>query len=99
MKIGKNKEENWKIYNEAEPTHTIFHLDSLSSPYVIVPISIEELTPAVVIEASQMCKLHSKYRNYHQIKVMYTAVSNTRLGAETGSFVVISNRKVKIIKV
>ena len=95
--VGKNKEDNWKIYKESNQNYTIFHLDKFSSPYVIVNIPINDLTAAQINNAAQLCKSNSKYKNLPNLGVMYTSISNTKLGTNIGSFVVTSRRKTKVI--
>ena len=95
--VGKNAQDNWKIYHESRQTDTIFHLDKFSSPYVIVNISITDLMPEQILTAAQLCKSKSKYKNLSNIGIFYTPISNTKLGDTIGSFVVNSNHKKKLV--
>ena len=97
--IGKNAADNWELYKKSQKTDSIFHLDKFSSPYVIVNIDMDSLTAEQINTAANLCKSHSKYKNVPQIGVLYTSISNTKLGKETGSFIIISNRKTKIVRV
>ena len=97
--IGKNSVNNWEIYRESNKNDTIFHLDKFPSPYVIVNIPILELSIAQINYAAQLCKLKSKYKNLPNLGIMYTPISNTKLGTEIGSFVVISRRKTNVIHI
>jgi predicted ribosome quality control (RQC) complex YloA/Tae2 family protein len=95
--VGKNAEDNWKIYRESSQTYTIFHLDKFSSAYVIVNVPMEELTNQQIYTAADLCKSRSKYKNIPNLGVMYTSISNTHLGDKPGAFIVNSNRKVKLV--
>ena len=97
--IGKNAEDNWKIYRESSQTFTIFHLDKFSSAYVIVNVLMEDLTNQQIYTAADLCKSHSKYKNVPNTGVMYTSISNTHLGNKPGAFIVNSNKKVKVVYV
>lgn len=97
--IGKNAVENWELYKKSQKTDTIFHLDKFSSAYVIINVEINKLTIEQINTAANLCKSHSKYKNVPHIGVFYTSISNTKLGKEIGSFIIISNRKTKTIKV
>lgn len=97
--IGKNAEDNWKIYRESSQTHTIFHLDKFSSPYVIVNVAMQDLDNQKIYTAANLCKDNSRYKNIAHLAVMYTSISNTHLGKKPGSFIINSNHKVKIVHV
>lgn len=97
--VGKNAQDNWKIYKESNQNDTIFHLDKFSSPYVIVNIPLSELTMDQITTAATMCKSKSKYKNIPGIGVMYTPISNTILGSKVGSFHINSNHKTKVVYV
>ena len=97
--VGKNSEDNWRIYKESNQNDTIFHLNKFSSPYVIIKIPIKDITNQQIYTAANICKQNSKYKNLPKVSVMYTPISNTRLGNKVGSFTTISNHKVKVINV
>jgi len=95
--IGKNALDNWRIWKDASPTATIFHLDSFSSPYVITDKGVDELEKEEILFLAKECLAHSKYKNMYNIKVLYTAKLNTVLGENPGSFIIKSNKKKYII--
>lgn len=95
--VGKNAENNWKIYNESSQTDTIFHLDKFSSPYVIIKIPMIDLTNEQIRTAAELCKSKSKYKNMTNVGVLYTPIANTYLGIKVGSFIIRSNHKKNII--
>lgn len=97
--LGKSAEDNWNIYRNSELTDVIFHLDKFSSPYVIINVPINELTKEQIQMAASMCKSNSKYKNLKNLGVMYTSISNTKLGDTVGSFIILRNKLVKTIHI
>lgn len=95
--LGRNAASNWYIYHNSDQSDTIFHLDKFSSPYVIVNLPIDQLTREQILVASIICKKKSKYKNVPEIGILYTSVSNTRLGESLGTFIIKSNNKKKLI--
>jgi hypothetical protein len=99
MKIGKTAQDNWNILNESSQTHTILHLNSFSSPYVIINKPINQLSKSEITVAAQSCKEHSKYKNYQNLKIFYTSISNVTKADKIGSFHIISRKKLKYINI
>jgi hypothetical protein len=97
--LGKNAESNWSIYKVSSPNDTIFHVDKLSSPYVIVNIPMDKLTKEQIYAAAILCKSKSKHKSCHNLEILYTPISNTYLGDKVGLFIIKSENKKKIIKV
>jgi predicted ribosome quality control (RQC) complex YloA/Tae2 family protein len=97
--IGKNAEDNWNIYRKSSQTDVLFHLDKFSSPYVIVNVSIDEITKELIMKAAQLCKGKSKYNNVPNIGVFYTSISNTKLGDKVGSLTLKSKSRRKMVNV
>jgi hypothetical protein len=97
--LGKNAENNWTIYKLSDRSDTIFHLEKFSSPYVIINIEIDKLTPEQICMAALLCKSKSKYKALDNIKVFYTPLSNTILGDILGSFVIKNHHKKYIINI
>jgi hypothetical protein len=97
--VGKNAADNWRIYKESNLNDTIFHLEKFSSAYIIVNIPMDKMTTEQIANAANLCKSKTKYKNVPDIGVMLTPKSNTKLGNEVGSFIVLSNHKTKVIYV
>lgn len=97
--VGKNAIDNWKIYREAKQIDTIFHLEKFTSPYVIVNFPMNELTKEHIYMAANLCKDNSKYKNVPKLGILYTSISNTKLGNKVGSFVIINRHKIKTIMI
>jgi len=97
--VGKNAVDNWKILSEADQTDTIFHLDSLPSPYVIVKKPMDELEKADIIAAAVTCKSKSKFKSIPKVTIMWTSVNNVTKGKVTGEFCIKASSKVKTITI
>lgn len=96
--LGENKQDNWKLLELTKPNHYFFHLTSFPSPYVI--LTCEDI-PSLndIITGAQICKKHTKYRNFKNLRVDYCPCSNVTKGYKTGEAIFLSLRKVKNIKV
>lgn len=94
--IGKNKEDNWKIFDEASNNDLWFHLDKFPSCYVILK---EDFTKDNIYKAAELCKLNTKYRNLRDLLIIYTPKSNLRKGKEIGEVIIKNNKKVNKIKI
>ena len=93
--IGSGAQENWDIIEGSEPGHIWFHLNSFSSPHVI--IRSEEPTESEIIGAATLCKSKSKYKNIKNIKVVYTRVHNIERADVVGAVNILSKRKCKYV--
>lgn len=96
--LGGNAQDNWNILEKAEPNHYFFHLTSFPSPYVILLCKDTPLIEEIIF-ASQLCKEHTKYRNFKNIRVDYCPCSNVSKGDKIGEAVFYSIKKVKNIKI
>lgn len=94
--IGKNKENNWKIFDEASNTDLWFHLDKFPSCYVILK---DNFTKENIYKAAEQCKLNTKYRNLRDLSIIYTPKSNLKKGTSTGEVIIKNNKKVNKIKI
>lgn len=92
--IGKNKEDNWKIFSEASNTDMWFHLDKFPSCYVVLK---GEHSKERIQLAAELCKNNTKYRNLKNVAVIYTEISNLKKGTEIGEVIIKNNKKVKKI--
>lgn len=93
--IGKDAESNWKIFEEADENHLWFHLNSFPSCHVI--IKSDDPPTEHILEAASLCKFHSKFKNVKNIKIVYTPISNLRLGEVVGSLEIVSKRKCNYV--
>ncbi len=97
--LGKNADSNWSIHKASEPSDTIFHVNKLSSPYVIVNVPIDKLTKEQISAAAILCKSKSKHKSCPALEILYTPISNTYLGDVPGLFIIKSESKKKLIRV
>lgn len=79
--IGQNAQENWNILDEACKINTDFiwfHVNSFPSAYVIMYSTSDELIDNsyndYLIYGASLCKQHSKYKNFKNIKICYTSL-------------------------
>ena len=61
-KLGKNKEENWKILDEADETDIFFHLSSFPSGYLILKCGNEFPSNKTLNIAAFICKYQTKQK-------------------------------------
>ena len=93
--IGSNAQENWDIIENSEPSHIWFHLNSFPSPHVV--IRSENPGDQEIIDAANLCKSKSKYKNIKNAKVVYCRVANLELASEVGAVNILSKRKCKFV--
>ena len=77
--IGQSAKDNWDILDKAKEINSDyiwFHLDSFASPYIIMYATIAELDNAnsYLYYGAKLCKDHSKYKNWNDIKILYHPV-------------------------
>ena len=95
MKIGRNAQENWDLLDQAVQTDWWFHLDKFPGPHVY----LETLDETSLLLAAQAAKMFSKYKNWKDIKVVYTQRKNLKRGETVGEVYIQSLRKCKYIVV
>lgn len=85
--IGKNSQDNWDLLSRVKTQNgnwLWFHLDGLSSAYVVACVTREFATKQVINHGGFLCKEHGKYKNLANIGVIYTEVKNVRRGVIVG---------------
>ncbi len=83
--VGRSARENWQLLDQAEPFDIWFHLDSQSSPYVILEIRDNNEVPyESLLEGARLCKQYSKAKNDKSVKVIYCPVENLKKGKNLG---------------
>ena len=107
--VGQSAKENWELLSRADQSYIWFHLDSFSSPYVIMWSSINNLEEIIKISVdissvnqflyygAELCKKYSKYKNQRDIKIVFTDIKNISKGKKEGE-AIIKNKK-QIIKI
>ena len=97
--VGESAKDNWDILDKAAPNEIWFHLDSFSSPYVIMKINESKIKKQsnyknYIKYGSQLCKDNSKYYAQKFIKVCYTQIKNVKKTNIVGE---VTTRNIKII--
>jgi predicted ribosome quality control (RQC) complex YloA/Tae2 family protein len=95
--IGKSAKENWEILEESKPTDLWFHLDSKSSPYVIIEKNENQtIGQDIIVKCAKLCKSYSKDKKSTRCSVIYCPISNLKKGKAVGS-VLLTNTPQHII--
>ena len=89
--IGENAKDNWDILRTAKKQNMQwlwFHLDKMSSAYVILCATKKELKKRRALsnikKAAALCKEHGKYKELPSVGVIYTEVGNVKKGEKIG---------------
>jgi hypothetical protein len=95
--MGQSAQENWDLIDSSEQKWIWVHLKSFPSCHVV--IQNNDLTNNdIILEASKICKEHTKYKNMKNLKISYCFIENLIKGEEKGSVYFKSNRKVQKLK-
>ena len=104
--VGQSAKENWELLSKADQTYIWFHLNSFSSPYVIMCSSIDNLEQLIknsenglsvnqfLIYGAELCKENSKYKHLKDIKIMYTNIKNVSKGEKEGEALIKGKRQI-----
>ena len=94
-RIGQTAQDNTQLINDSNQDWLWFHLESFPSCHVVVCQS--EADSAIILQAANLVKEHSKYKFKH-IGISYCKINNLKHCAKkVGSVTFVSNRKVKKI--
>lgn len=96
--IGKNKEENWKIIDDASPSDIWFHMEDIPSCHVILKTteSLKNIGKDVIKYCGLMCKMNSKAKNERKTCIIYSEIENVRKTKNVGE-VVVSTFKTLVV--
>lgn len=88
--IGKNKEENWKIIDDADPSDIWFHMQDIPSCHVILKtrVSIKKIDKDVLKRCGLLCKMNSKAKNEKNTTVIYSEIENVTKTKYVGEVIV-----------
>lgn len=88
--IGENQADNWNLLELCTPNFIWFHLDKMSSPYVIICDSLHKNKQKKIYlnYAASLCKENSKMCNLYRVKVIYTQIKNIIKGNKIGSVII-----------
>ncbi len=96
--IGKNKNENWSIIDDASGTDLWFHISEMPSCHVILK-NDEKLSfvPRQVIKrCAYLCKINSSAKTLSKCDVIYTPVSNVKKTSIVGQVTITHCKTVSV---
>ena len=87
--VGKNKEDNFRILDDAKPTDIWFHLEHVPSCHVILSNNdkVNDIPKQVIKKGAYFCKINSK-SNQKVCNVMYSPVQNVEKTSIIGKVIV-----------
>jgi predicted ribosome quality control (RQC) complex YloA/Tae2 family protein len=88
--IGKNREDNWKIIDDAEPTDIWFHVRDIPSCHVILKTSthLSNVTNDVLRYCAFLCKMNSKAKTEKKTIIMYSPIKYVKKTKTIGEVIV-----------
>lgn len=103
--IGSNANENWKLFDKSKlinDNYIWFHLNSFSSPYVIMYKTIDELNNTynkseiddIYQFAANLCKQNSKYKFLNNLKIVYSQLKKLSKGEKIGEVIIKGKRNI-----
>jgi predicted ribosome quality control (RQC) complex YloA/Tae2 family protein len=96
--IGKNKNENWSIIDDACENDLWFHILDMPSCHVILKTYEKiNLVPRQVIKrCAYLCKINSSAKTMSKCDVIYTPVSNVKKTSIVGQVTVTQSKMVSV---
>ena len=102
--VGSNAEDNWKVLDKCKQNWIWFHLDKLSSPYVVLMESKKNFKKEeysyswnhYLNYGANLCKENSKYKN-QKVSVMWTEGKNVGKGNKIGSAIIKGKRNLIVL--
>ena len=99
--IGENAEDNWDLFDKSKfinNEYIWFHLNSFSSPHVIMYSTIQELQNTNYIEfinfGSRLCLDNSKYNYLKDCKIVYSPLKKLKKGEKVGEIIISGKKKL-----
>lgn len=96
--IGKNKNENWSIIDDASGNDLWFHIAEMPSCHVILQNNekINSVPRQVIKRCAYLCKIHSSAKTVAKCDVIYTAISNVKKTDIVGQVTVTQCKTVSV---
>ena len=96
--IGKNKNENWAIIDDASETDLWFHISEMPSCHVLLKNDEKlRLVPRQVIKrCAYLCKINSAAKTVSKCDVVYATISNVKKTDIIGQVTVIESKMVSV---
>ena len=96
--IGKNKNENWAIIDDASGTDLWFHISEIPSCHVLLKNDEKlRLVPRQVIKrCAYLCKINSAAKTVSKCDVIYATISNIKKTDIVGQVTVTQSKMVSV---
>ena len=96
--IGKNKQDNFNIIDDAFDTDIWFHVDGEPSSHVILKndAKMRDKPKQVNKRCAYLCKINSKSKTQKECAVIYTSISNVTKKEVVGQVAVCSYKSVNV---
>lgn len=96
--IGKNKNENWSIIDDASGSDLWFHISEMPSCHVILKTYEKiNLVPRQVIKrCAYLCKINSSAKTLSKCDVIYASINNVKKTDIVGQVTVIQSKMVSV---
>ena len=82
IEIGKNKEDNWQIIDDASETDIWFHIEDHPSCHIILKnaekIKMRDIPKQVIKRCAYLCKINSAAKTMPKCNVIYALVSEVK---------------------
>ena len=101
--LGENAQDNWDLFEKSKKineNYIWFHLNSFSSPYVIMYATMDEIKTMsnnYLNYGGVLCLKNSKYSYLRDTKIIYCELKKLKKGSKVGEIIV--SGKKKLIKV
>jgi predicted ribosome quality control (RQC) complex YloA/Tae2 family protein len=99
--IGKNRQENWELIDNANPADVWFHIADFPSCHVFLinkaNARLGEIDRQILKRCACLCKSNTSSKNAKKIDILYTSVENIHKGKEVGSVILHLNQSIKKI--
>ena len=96
--IGKNKNENWAIIDDASGSDLWFHISEMPSCHVLLKNDEKlRLVPRQVIKrCAYLCKINSAAKTVSKCDVVYATISNIKKTDIVGQVTVTQSKMVSV---
>jgi hypothetical protein len=99
--IGENAQDNWNaldLYKKENDKYIWFHLNSFSSAYVIMCATMSNIDKFklnnYLFYGAELVKNNSKYRNYTNLKIIYTTLNKLSKTNTIGEVLISGKKKI-----
>tara|TARA_Y100000389_G_scaffold98261_2_gene94936 strand:+ start:148 stop:504 length:357 start_codon:yes stop_codon:yes gene_type:complete len=103
--IGENAQDNWDLFEnskEINENYIWFHLNSFSSPYVIMYACLDEIKMNIdsyLNYGANLCLKNSKYEYLKDTKIIYCELKKLKKGNKVGEIIISGKKKLMKVKV